>query len=68
MLQYGFDQLKLHRIELEVYEFNPRAIHVYEKLGFVREGIKRQVLLWEGQYHDAILMSVLAHEYQREEE
>src|ERR1700761_4107133 len=31
---YGIERLGLHRIELEVYAFNPRARHVYEKVGF----------------------------------
>jgi RimJ/RimL family protein N-acetyltransferase len=30
-LNFAFETLKLHRIELEVYDFNPRALHVYEK-------------------------------------
>ena len=64
ILDYGFRQLKLHRIELEVYDFNPRARHVYEKVGFVREGVRRDVLLWEGEYHSAIVMSILAEEYE----
>ncbi|MFI7540509.1 GNAT family N-acetyltransferase [Actinoplanes sp. NPDC049599] len=34
---YGFEQLGLHRIELEVYPFNPRARRTYEKVGFVAE-------------------------------
>jgi len=64
IVAYGFENLKLHRIELEVYDFNPRAQHVYEKAGFVREGLRRDVLLWEGQYQSAIVMSILVHEYQ----
>lgn len=63
IVDYGFKQLKLHRIELEVYDFNPRAQRVYEKAGFVREGVRRDVLLWDGEYHSAIVMSVLRHEY-----
>ena len=63
ILQYAFEQLKLHRVELEVYDFNPRAQHVYEKVGFVTEGVRRDVLLWEGQYQSAITMSILADEY-----
>ena len=63
LLEHGFDGLGLHRIELEVYDFNPRARHVYEKLGFVQEGVRRDVLLWEGTYHSAILMSLLEDEY-----
>ncbi|MCB8944109.1 MAG: GNAT family N-acetyltransferase [Ardenticatenaceae bacterium] len=64
ILDYGFHQLELHRIELEVYDFNPRAQHVYEKVGFVREGVRRDVLLWDGEYHSAIVMSILAHEFE----
>ena len=60
LIDFGFYTLKLHRIGLEVYDFNPRAQHVYEKIGFVREGVLRDVLLWDGKYHDAIVMSILA--------
>ena len=63
IVQYGFETLHLHRIELEVYDFNPRAHHVYEKVGFVREGVRRDVLLWDGVYQSAIVMSILEHEY-----
>jgi RimJ/RimL family protein N-acetyltransferase len=65
MMQYAFDVLKLHRVELEVYAFNPRALHVYEKLGFVREGTLRDVLFMEGRYHSAVVMSLLEHEFDR---
>src|SRR6202042_2579830 len=46
---YGFEQLGLHRISLEVYAFNPRARHVYEKAGFVAEGVLREALRYGGQ-------------------
>ncbi|MFQ6229609.1 GNAT family N-acetyltransferase [Nocardia sp. NPDC002869] len=41
---YGFERLGLHRISLEVYAFNRRAHHVYEKVGFRAEGALRQAL------------------------
>ena len=63
ILRHAFDVLKLHRISLEVFDFNPRAQHVYKKLGFVREGVSRNALLWNGEYHDAIQMSLLAPDY-----
>ncbi|ARF53139.1 GNAT family N-acetyltransferase [Streptomyces gilvosporeus] len=62
---YGFEQLGLHRISLEVYAFNPRARRVYEKVGFVAEGILRDALLWDGQRVDAAVMSILAPEWFR---
>ena len=63
MIKHGFEVLDLHRIELEVYDFNPRAIHVYKKAGFVQEGIRRDVLLWDGNYQSAIVMSMLKSDY-----
>ncbi|WP_054028335.1 GNAT family N-acetyltransferase [Bacillus sp. FJAT-28004] len=63
MLRYGFEKLNLHRIHLGVYAFNPRAIHVYEKIGFQREGIERDALYMDGKFHDLITMSILEDEF-----
>ncbi|ONI86623.1 GNAT family N-acetyltransferase [Saccharothrix sp. ALI-22-I] len=62
---YGFEKLGLHRIALEVYAFNPRARRVYEKVGFVAEGVLRDALLWEGERVDATVMSILAPDWSR---
>jgi RimJ/RimL family protein N-acetyltransferase len=59
---YGIEELGLHRIELGVYSFNPRAQRAYEKAGFVVEGVRRDTLLWDGEWVDSIVMSVLAPE------
>ena len=60
VVDYAFDVAGLHRVHLEVYDFNPRAQRVYEKCGFIREGLHRDALLWEGQRHDVISMAILA--------
>ena len=60
MLDYALDVVGLHRIGLEVYDFNARAQYVYAKCGFVPEGRLRDALCWRGEWHDAITMSVLA--------
>jgi RimJ/RimL family protein N-acetyltransferase len=60
VVDYAFDVAGLHRVHLEVYDFNPRAQRVYEKCGFIREGLQRDALLWEGQRHDVISMAILA--------
>lgn len=57
---YALDVAGLHRVSLEVYAFNPRAQRVYEKCGFTVEGRHRDALLWDGQWHDAISMAILA--------
>jgi RimJ/RimL family protein N-acetyltransferase len=59
ILDYGFRQLGLHRIGLEVFSHNPRAQRVYEKVGFVREGAKRESYFRDGQFHDTIVMGIL---------
>lgn len=64
-VRYGFEVLGLHRIELEVYAFNPRARRVYEKAGFVREGTRRQVFRFDGQWVDAEVMALLREDWDR---
>lgn len=65
VIGYGFEQLGLHRISLEVYSFNPRARRVYDKVGFVAEGVMRDALRWGDEWIDATLMSILAPEWHR---
>jgi RimJ/RimL family protein N-acetyltransferase len=65
IIGYGFEQLGMHRIELQVYSFNPRARRVYDKVGFVAEGVLRDALRWDDRWIDAIVMSMLDHEWLR---
>ncbi|MGC9538183.1 GNAT family N-acetyltransferase [Streptomyces sp. UG1] len=60
---YGFEQLGLHRIQLEVYGHNHRALRVYEKAGFVVEGVRREADLRGGQWVDWVVMAVLDREW-----
>ena len=50
----------LRRIALYVYDFNPRATHVYEKVGFVHEGTGRDALLFDDQWIDVHYLAILA--------
>jgi RimJ/RimL family protein N-acetyltransferase len=63
VLRHAFATTDLHRVELEVYAFNPRAQRVYEKAGFVVEGRRRDALLFDGERVDAVLMSILRPEW-----
>jgi RimJ/RimL family protein N-acetyltransferase len=63
-LAYAFEQVGVHRVELQVYAFNPAAKHVYDKLGFRYEGTRRQALCWDGQWIDSHVMAMLASEWQ----
>jgi RimJ/RimL family protein N-acetyltransferase len=62
---FGFAYLNLHRIGLSVFPFNTRGIRCYEKCGFQHEGRTREALFKHGQYHDMIIMGLLAAEYQK---
>ncbi|MFC4075749.1 GNAT family N-acetyltransferase [Salinithrix halophila] len=63
LLEYAFGVLQLHRIELEVFAFNASAIRAYEKVGFKKEGIRREVLFYDHRYHDAHVMGILESDY-----
>jgi RimJ/RimL family protein N-acetyltransferase len=62
---YAFESLNLNRVWLHVYEYNPRALHVYEKLGFRREGVLRQHTYREGRYWDTLAMGLLRDEWEQ---
>ncbi len=62
-LDYCFNTLNLNCIRLSVYSYNKRAQHVYEKIGFVHEGVLRQTIFRFGKYHDEIKMSILRSEW-----
>lgn len=60
---FAFEKLRLHRLELDVYSFNPRAEKVYLKAGFKREGVLRDAIMDGNEYADDILMSILEDEW-----
>lgn len=63
VLNHAFGMMNLHRIELEVLVDNKRAIHVYEKIGFVKEGLKRKSVYYDHAYHDMIFMGLLKEDF-----
>jgi RimJ/RimL family protein N-acetyltransferase len=63
LLRYAFNELNLRRVSLNVFEFNERALHSYEKVGFRIEGRERQVIQREGRRWDMIDMGILREEW-----
>ena len=61
-IPYIFKTFNLNKISLEVLSDNKKAIHLYKKLGFTIEGIKRQEVLKKHGYVDSIIMSILKSE------
>lgn len=63
LLEYAFLELNLHRVSLGVFSFNERAIYIYNKLGFKKEGVMRESLYRNGKWHDIVTMGILKREY-----
>lgn len=60
---FAFEQIHLHRLELDVFSFNPRAERAYLKAGFKREGVLRDAVKDGDTYADDILMAILEDEW-----
>jgi ribosomal protein S18 acetylase RimI-like enzyme len=61
LCKYGFDVLGLHHIFGETYDGNPAAT-MFEKVGFKKEGTRRQFYFRNGQFIDCHLYSILRGE------
>jgi RimJ/RimL family protein N-acetyltransferase len=61
-LDVAFDELRLHRVGLGVYSHNATALRLYERSGFVREGVLRDVTSVNGSWWSSVEMGMLEHE------
>ncbi len=52
-------ELGYHRLQLEVYAFNERAIAHSERAGFTREGVRRKAYLRDGEWVDSVLFALV---------
>ncbi len=64
ILRYGFTQLNLNRIQLDVFSINERGIASYEKAGFKHEGCLHGNLLKAGVRYDEVFMGILRREWE----
>lgn len=60
LVNFGFDNLSLHRIEAGHYRGNPASGRVMQKLGMQQEGILRQHTLRFGKFEDRVVYGLLA--------
>jgi RimJ/RimL family protein N-acetyltransferase len=56
------DELGYHRLQLEIYGFNERAIQHAERAGFVREGTRRKAYDRHGEWVDGVLFGLVAED------
>lgn len=62
-MSYGFNKQNLRKIYLAVYENNPAARRLYEKLGYTLEGTLRKHIAYKGNYYDKYLMGIFKEEF-----
>lgn len=62
-MEFGFQELNLHRIQLNVLSYNKPAIALYEKLGFKKEGTYREFIHRDGKRYDMYLYGILCNEW-----
>jgi len=63
MIQYGFDTLNLRKIYMSALAGNEKTIHLYESIGFKREGVFRQHVFRDGSYEDLAWFSLFREEF-----
>ena len=63
LLTWIFKVKKFHRAFLDCKEYNHVALHLYESLGFKREGVMRDVICTNGVYENLVLLGILEDEF-----
>jgi [ribosomal protein S5]-alanine N-acetyltransferase len=63
LLKFGFETLRLHRIEANFMKRNPASGRVMDKIGMQYEGLRREAIIKYGQYEDMLYYSILAKEF-----
>lgn len=63
LLKWTFKVRKFHRVWIDCKEYNSIALHLYESLGFVREGILREIILTGGVYENLVVLGMLDREF-----
>ncbi len=66
ILRYAFMELNLNRINGSILDYNKASQHVLlDKVGYHREGVQRQAIYKNGQYHDLIMIGILKEDYMK---
>jgi len=67
LVDFGFGEMRLERIWLRVFDYNPRAVRSYEKAGFVKEVLLRHDRFHRGVHHDVHLMAIIRPDWLTEQ-
>lgn len=58
LARFAFEEMNLRKMKIHVFDYNERAKHVLENLGFVQEGKLASEFFREGTYHDIVIFSI----------
>ncbi|CAG0978492.1 partial diamine N-acetyltransferase, partial [Anaerolineae bacterium] len=67
VLRYAFDELNLHRLSANTFEYNAMALRFLERAGFTVEVRRRQAVNRDGRRWDAMVLGLLRIEWKRDE-
>lgn len=65
ILRYVFEELKMHKLRGEIFEFNDKVIKLHERFGFRREAFFRDHAKKDGKYHNIVAIGMLQSEWQQ---
>ena len=60
LLEYGFEKLKIHRIDAEVIEYNKKSINFFQKLGFEPDAVMRDYIFRNGKWWNLVVLSKIS--------
>ena len=63
IVQFGFEEMGLNRVEADCTSLNTASARVLEKVGFKHEGVQREQYFENGQFHDLMLFSLLKRDW-----
>ena len=65
VMNYAFNELRLNRIEGSIIETNEASRKLYEKCGWIVEGVKRQAVYKNGRYYDELQVAILKSDFEK---
>jgi RimJ/RimL family protein N-acetyltransferase len=58
LVRFAFDEMNMHKLRINVFDYNERAKHILQNAGFVQEGKLARDFYREGTYHDLVILSI----------
>lgn len=65
MLDFGFEHMRLHRVEALVMPANAPSHRLLRHLGFGEEGLLREHGFWKDHFHDLVMLSLLKQDWKK---